>query len=782
MRYKAENPDFVEIADTNFLSAVVENAADCVILIDVTESVRLFNPACEKLFGYKAAEMLGRNLSVLLPARDHFGHDRSLENFTSIGVGRCKDGSTFPMDLSVGRTERDGESIYVGIFRDLTQCPRVAQAMLDSEQNYRRLVERVTDYAIYMLDVDGHVTSWNSGAQRIKQYSADEIIGLHYRTFYTEEARARGEPERNLDIARRDGRCETNAWRLRKDGSQFWANVVIEPLHDESGQLIGFAKVTSDITERRNTERKMRETGEQISALIETVLDGVVQIDRLGKIQTINPACCKLFGYHQDQVIGQDIKGLIFLQDEAIHEACSEGDMRGMIGSSREVEGRRRDGSVFPMALSVGEAKHDGEPIFVFVIHDLSEHKRIQEQLVQAQKMEMVGQLSGGIAHDFNNLLTVIIGSAELLGEQLRTRQDLKRIVDDIGHAGERGAELTQRLLAFSRRQILRPVTIDCNELLASMHKLLRRTLRENIEIRTDFDPDLVPAFADPAQLESALLNLALNAQDAMASGGCLTLTTATASLDDDYQSMHPEVPPGEYIQVSVTDNGEGMAKEVFQRAFEPFFTTKEVGKGSGLGLSMVYGFMKQSNGHVSIYSEPGLGTTIRMYLPKIVTKLPQPPKQPRANANSALRGTETILVVEDDPFVRSFVVARLKELGYSVVAAVDGKDALGKLRTDIHIDILFTDVVMPGGIDGWELADRAKRVRPGLPVLLTSGYAMETLAQQGRLQPGAMVLSKPYRRDALALRLREILLVGSLSPPTSAAGIPCLSKTDPAK
>jgi len=633
-----------------------------------------------------------------------------------------------------------------------------------SERNYRLLVDRVTDYAIYMLDAGGLVTSWNSGAQRIKQYTADEIVGRHYRAFYIEEDRRNGEPERNLGLAQRDGRFETKGWRLRKDGSRFWANVVIEPLRDENGELIGFAKVTSDITERRDTERKIREAGERINALIETVVDGVIQIDRRGKILTFNPACLKLFGYRIEEVIGQNIEALISRQGADQPVRFDESAMRSMIGRGREFEGRHKDGSTFPMVLSVGEAKQDDEPIFVFIIHDLSEHKRTQEQLLQAQKMEMVGQLSGGIAHDFNNLLTVIVGNAEFLAERLDQQQDLMQLAKDIGQAGERGAELTQRLLAFSRRQMLRPVAINCNELLGSIQKLLLRTLREDIEIATDLDSDLVPAFADPAQLESAILNLALNAQDAMVAGGRLTLSTANASLGDHDEGLQPGILPGDYVMVAVADNGEGMSGEVIKRAFEPFYTTKEIGKGSGLGLSMVYGFVKQSNGHVCIQSAPGLGTTVRIYLPRDVTSVPRTSAKCLKDEVLGPRGTETVLIVEDDPFVRSLGVRRLESLGYSVVAAVDGHDALRKLRSGIDVDILFTDIVMPGGINGWELADLAKQIRPGLPVLLTSGYALETLVQQGRLPPSAMVLTKPYRKEILARRLREILLVGSLS------------------
>jgi signal transduction histidine kinase len=384
---------------------------------------------------------------------------------------------------------------------------------------------------------------------------------------------------------------------------------------------------------------------------------------------------------------------------------------------------------------------------------------QLERELMRASRLESLGVLAGGIAHDFNNLLTVIVGNAEHLSEQLAPRADLKRLADDICSAGERGAELTQRLLSFSRKQTLRPVATECNMLLDSMHKLLRRTLREDIEIKTDFDSELRPAFADPAQLESAVLNLALNAQDAMSSGGRLSISTANASLDILDHNVHPEVRVGEYVVIAITDNGEGMPKSVLDRVFEPFFTTKDVGKGSGLGLSMVYGFAKQSNGHVSIYSEPGLGTTVRLYLPavtekaKTVSSLPLPVRH-----EVTQRGVETVFIVEDDPFVRSYAVMSLQSLGYRVTSAVDGNDALQKLGTDLQVDLLFTDIVMPGGINGWELAELARRARPDLRVLLTSGYALETLSAQGHLRDGAFILTKPYRKAELARRLREAL------------------------
>jgi CheY-like chemotaxis protein len=373
--------------------------------------------------------------------------------------------------------------------------------------------------------------------------------------------------------------------------------------------------------------------------------------------------------------------------------------------------------------------------------------------------MEAVGQLSGGIAHDFNNLLTIIIGNAETLSAKLEARPDMKRLAEAIAGAGERGAELTQRLLAFSRRQMLQPVEVDCNRMVEAMREILRRTLTEDIDIRVTLEKELWSAFADPAQLENAILNLSLNARDAMPSGGCLTLGTANVPLEEDYQQLHPEVPPGNYVMLSVSDDGAGMAPEVRERAFEPFFTTKEVGKGTGLGLSMVYGFAKQSNGHVTIYSEPGLGTTVRIYLPAGSTTLVKAPEAAEPAVEAPARpDANIILVVEDDPFVRNFAVTTLQSFGHQVIAAVDAQEALAKLHQPGRIDILFTDIVMPGSVNGLQLAEQAKQIRPGMKVLLTSGYALETLASRGRLPQGVSILHKPYRKAELSKRLAEVL------------------------
>jgi signal transduction histidine kinase len=380
----------------------------------------------------------------------------------------------------------------------------------------------------------------------------------------------------------------------------------------------------------------------------------------------------------------------------------------------------------------------------------------LNQKLSQSQKMEAMGQLTGGVAHDFNNLLTVILGNAEYLAEKLAANRELHRIADSIATAAERGSDLTRSLLAFARKQPLMPMEIDIGQKILGMEQLLRRTLGEHIECEFQLDPDLWQASVDPGQLTSALLNLVLNARDAMPQGGKLTVEVRNSSLDESDLDVNGEARPGDYVMVAVTDTGSGMLAEVASRAFEPFFTTKEVGKGTGLGLSMVYGFAKQSGGSMQIRSEPGHGTVVKLFFPRVGA--PRTDDAPSAKRVATPSGSETILVVEDNDLVRSYVEKELKELGYRVIAARNGPEALAILREPREIDLLFTDVVMPGGMFGPELAKQATRLRPGLEVLFTSGYTEDPLQPPDGLDGEARILHKPYRRNDLALMLRTVL------------------------
>ena len=388
-------------------------------------------------------------------------------------------------------------------------------------------------------------------------------------------------------------------------------------------------------------------------------------------------------------------------------------------------------------------------------------------QLRQSQKMEAVGQLTGGITHDLNNILTVITGTIEILAEAVADRPELVTIAKMIDEAAERGADLTQRLLAFARKQPLQPREVDVNSLVIEASNLLRPTLGEQVEVQIMLSGDTARALIDPSQLTNAILNLALNARDAMPDGGKLTIETSNVILDDSYAGIHSEVTAGPYVLIAVTDSGHGIPAGILENVFEPFFTTKDVGKGSGLGLSMVYGFVKQSNGHIKIYSEAGLGTTVRIYLPQAIG-LAQPITDELASTSILEGGDETILVVEDDDLVRTFVVGQIQSLGYVALSAVNADAALVIINSAQTIDLLLTDMIMPGSMNGRQLSDAARRRRPSLRVLFTSGYTENTVIHYGRLDAGVLLLAKPYRKSDLARMIRAALAADTkLQPPT---------------
>jgi signal transduction histidine kinase/FixJ family two-component response regulator len=395
----------------------------------------------------------------------------------------------------------------------------------------------------------------------------------------------------------------------------------------------------------------------------------------------------------------------------------------------------------------------------VVVYHDVTAARETERQLGQAQKMEAVGQLTGGVAHDFNNILTVITGTIEILADGVADRPELAAITKMIDEAAERGADLTRNLLAFSRRQPLQPRNTNVNDLVMEAARLLRPTLGANVEIESMLDDDASPALIDPSQLSTSLLNLALNARDAMPDGGKLTFETADVALDETYAAMNADVRPGPYVMIAVSDNGSGIPAAIIDKVFEPFFTTKTMGKGTGLGLSMVYGFVKQSEGHIKIYSEEGQGTAIKIYLPRATA---QTPHVVDAAPVSVVGGHETVLIVEDDALVRGYVTAQVKSLGYRALTATSAGEALALIDGDTPIDVLFTDVVMPGGMNGRQLADAARQRRPGLKVLFTSGYTENAIVHHGRLDPGVLLLAKPYRKAQLAQMIRAALGAGA--------------------
>lgn len=633
-------------------------------------------------------------------------------------------------------------------------------------QRFELLVSAIHDYAIYMLDAQGHVVSWNTGAARFKGYAAHEIIGEHFSRFYSPEDQALGVPGRALKTAEAEGTFQAEGWRVRKDGSRFWANVVIDPIYAADRRLLGFAKITRDIGEQRAAEEVLRKREQEFRLLVQGVTDyALYMLDPSGVITSWNAGAQRIKGYAEAEVLGTHFSRFYTPEDQAsglpkraLATALAEGRF--------EHEGWRvrKDGSRF-VAHVVIDPIHDADGKFVGyakITRDVTERraaaealKRSEQALLQSQKMETIGKLTGGVAHDFNNLLQVIAGNLQLLSRDVAGNERAERRVQNAIAGVRRGAKLAGHLLAFGRRQTLEPKVIHLGRFISTMDDVLQRALGEAVQVQTDVAEGLWNTCIDLAQLENALLNLAINARDAMDGEGKLTVEIGNALLDDAYARAHAEVHAGEYVMLAVSDTGSGMSPDVIAQAFDPFYTTKPEGKGTGLGLSMVYGFVKQSGGHVKIYSEPGDGTTVKLYLPRSTESehLLAP-----ADMRPAVGGTETILVAEDDEQVRATVVETLQELGYQVLVASGAEEALAVVNSGIKIDLLFTDVVMPGPLRSPDLARMARERLPALAVLFTSGYTRNAIVHGGRLDPGVELLSKPYSREDLARRIRHSL------------------------
>jgi PAS domain S-box-containing protein len=505
----------------------------------------------------------------------------------------------------------------------------------------------------------------------------------------------------------------------------------------------------------------------KLRGILESAVTAIITIDEQGLIETVNPATERLFGYGASELVGQNVAMLMPEPYSSEHDGYLANYLRTgtrkIIGIGREVSGRRKDGTTFPLHLSVSEFEADGRRYFTGMIHDISDRRHVEEalreserRLAQSQKMEAVGQLTGGIAHDFNNLLLVVTGNLELLEPHLQTDDQLS-LLKEAQDAAVLGSKLTDQLLTFARRRHLDAHIIQLNELVVSIADMLRRALGEQITLSTSLASDAWPTRADPDQFQSAIVNMAVNSRDAMLQGGKLVIETRNIVLDADHTDYQSELKPGEYVQLSISDTGVGMEPAVRDRAFEPFFTTKEKGRGTGLGLAMVYGFVKQSGGHITIYSEPGHGTTINLYFPRADAGTSSTlDVRPAIETGKPVR--ETILVVEDDSRVRALTIKRLKLIGYQVLEASDGPSAIEILKRGDVVDLVFTDLIMPGGLSGREVAMRARELRPGIKVLLTSGYAEELVRGDDLQQAGLRVLRKPYQQADLVAVLRDVL------------------------
>jgi PAS domain S-box-containing protein len=636
---------------------------------------------------------------------------------------------------------------------------------LNDEQRFQLLVTGVSDYAIYMLNPDGYVSSWNMGAQRFKGYLAHEIIGRHFSAFYTDEDRAAGIPAHALRTALTEGKFEAEGWRVRKDGTRFWASVVIDPIRNDAGELVGYAKVTRDITERKAAQEALRESEERFRLLVQGVTDyAIYMLTPTGNISNWNSGAERIKGYAEKEVVGTHFSRFYTEEDRANHAPDHALAMAVREGRFEKEGWRvRKDGTRFWANVIIDAVRNErGELIgFAKVTRDITEKKRAEEALeranaalFQAQKMEAIGQLTGGIAHDFNNLLAVMSSSLDVLSTRPQDPSNVK-MLESMRRAVDRGATLTQQLLSFARQQPLQAEKCNLNKLIGAFEAVLRRAGNSSIAIDFNLAPVLKAVLVDAARFEAALLNLVVNARDAMPNGGQLTIATANVNLGDQQISS---LATGAYVKVAVTDTGTGMLPEVAARAFEPFFTTKEIGKGTGLGLSQVYGFITQSGGDVVLESEVGTGTTVAIYLPAISDAADDTDQQSDTGThtdNDNDDDTDTVLIVEDESDVMDVAAELFRSIGYEVLTAGNGHDAIDILKRRSDIDILFTDVMMPNGMSGLELANFTREHCPGVKIILASGYPLPALkAQHGNLEDFSF-MSKPYRLSELAKRLR---------------------------
>ncbi|MGO4513932.1 PAS domain S-box protein [Bradyrhizobium sp. 2TAF36] len=640
------------------------------------------------------------------------------------------------------------------------------EAAKSSDGRYRLLVEAITDYAIYMLDREGRVTSWNPGAKRFKGYEADEIIGQHFSTFYTDAERSQNVPALALAEAERTGRFEREGWRVRKDSTQFWAHVIIDAIRSPEGELVGFAKITRDLTERRAAEAKLREGEAQFRLLVQSVTDyAIFMLDVKGYVASWNAGAQHIKGYAPEEIIGRHFSEFYTEADRAAGLPLVGLDTATRNGRwEHEGQRVRKDGTAFWAHVVIDAIRDDSGKLLGFakVTRDITERREAeaalhaaQATMIRSQKLEAIGQLTGGVAHDFNNLLQVISGNLQLLSKDIAGNARAEMRVQSALGGVARGSKLASQLLAFARRQPLEPRVVNAGRLLRGMDEMLRRALGGEIEVETVVAGGLWNSLIDPDQLENAILNLAINARDAMNGEGRLTIEASNAFLDDEYVRQHEDLSAGQYVMIAVTDTGAGIPPDILERVYEPFFTTKAEDKGTGLGLAMVYGFLKQSGGHVKIYSELGAGTTVKLYFPREVASEDTLVGAPTGEVQG---GEETILVVEDDDEVREVAVSMLTELGYRVVKARDAASALVVVDSGIPIDLIFTDVMMPGTLRSPDLARKAKERLPNLAVLFTSGYTQNAIVHGGRLDPGVELLAKPYTREALARKIRHVL------------------------
>ena len=745
---------------------VLENISEAFFALDEKWRILYVNAQAERMLDRKRDSLLGRVVWDEFP--DLIG-SKFQTNFEQVR----KDGTSRRFTVHFEPKETwfevnaialpDGLAVF---FRDVTQERELNEQLQFMAQALENLNDMVLVTDATLLDApDGpKITFVNPAVERLTGYSSDEVLGQTPRLFHGPET-SRAELDRIRAALKAGKAVQTELVNHRKDGRPYWVELNITPVFDEDSKLVSFVSIQRDISDRKQAEQDQRISEERFRLVAGMSSDAIWDLDLLTMRQWWSPGLTETFGHPRDP---QERTPSIWRENVHPNDLARVlEEVRVVLESEArnfnlEYRFRTRDGSwVLVQDSGIIFRDEAGKALRMLgSVSNISKKRAAEERRQQAERLEAVGQLTGGVAHDFNNILTVILGNAELLLDVLPEGNPARLLAEVTVRASECGAELTDRLLAFARRKPLEPEVLSLNDRLSQAETLIRRTLPESIDIEIDQAAELWMTEIDPGQLEVALLNLAVNARDAMPEGGTLTIETTNSWLDEDYAASHADVAPGQYVALTVTDTGQGMEQETINRAFEPFFTTKDVGKGSGLGLSMVFGFVKQSGGHLKIYSELGEGTSVKMYFPRVQRSAAQ--SGGTSSGNGVLRGTEQILVVEDDELVRDSLCNQLRGLGYQVMAAGNAQEALKIIEQPVTIDLLLTDVIMPGGMHGGELAEAARKLRPELRVLFTSGYTENAIVHDGRLDRGVAFLGKPYRLKDLALKVRATLETAS--------------------
>jgi len=640
--------------------------------------------------------------------------------------------------------------------------PSQREGVQGSEDLYRLLMEAATDYAIFLMDVEGRVTAWDPSAERILGYPEAEVHGQHFQLFFTPEDRARGVPAKELEAAATAGQIRDDRWLVRKDGTRVWVNGTTSWLKE--GGPGGFAKIIRDRTPQRRAEDALHQEREFLRAVLESIQEAVVVCDAQGNFTFVNHVTHELGEPVREQVPAGDWMGR-FALFHSDRQAPMRAEEFPLLRALRGERIRDVELVLVPRQGTAHTVLASGQPLLdaeghklgaVVALHDVTDRRRLELQFIQSQKMEAVGRMAGGISHDFNNHLTIINGYAEMILRSLGPDNPAHELAAEVIKASGRATVLIRQLLAFSRQQPLTTEMLSLNEVVRDLEHMLRRVIGENIQLATNLQPTLGLVKADPVQIEQVVMNLMVNARDAMPQGGKLTLETRNVLLDETYCRTHANVRPGPYVMLAASDTGCGMTEEVKSHIFEPFYTTKEKGQGTGLGLAMAYGVVKQSGGHIEVYSEPKLGTTFKIYLPRVAGAA--------AGGNSwhglppAPQGHETVLLVEDEAVVRSFSKAILQQHGYSLLEARDGVEAVRVAKDyDQPIHLLVSDVVLPQ-LAGPQLAKLLLQVHPEMKVLFVSGYPDDAVVRHGVLQEEVPFLQKPFSPEMLAHKVRQVL------------------------